>query len=320
MIRGRASALLLLGASTGCLVVPTTEQGLLEGRSRIQAKDQTFLTPGKTTREEALLRLGEPDEVLNGETCFIYQWTVSVGFWFVVAQYNAAGGNIPRTHLLMLEFDPGGRLLRFEHKKVIFSDRSATIDAWTPPEGEKLGPRVATCLVLNPVVPAGYAHGDDFPKRRIRIDYLKDVRPSPAFPEWVGESRVRSLTLRELRTEQPVASLVRVALEAQLGACGAGSGADYPEISLAGELREFTLSLVNDGLAWKIRGILQISMTAKIQRSPRESITLDYRSHVESRPMAALPSKAEFEGVLNSCLQDLQAQINADPRLRNLPK
>lgn len=103
-----------LGVLTGCVVIPTPEHTLLEGRGKIEEADMAFLERAKTTREDVLLRFGEPDLILNQDRILVYHWAVSHGYWFVGAYYTGAGGPIPKDYLFMLEFDEdrpqGGRL------------------------------------------------------------------------------------------------------------------------------------------------------------------------------------------------------------------
>jgi outer membrane protein assembly factor BamE (lipoprotein component of BamABCDE complex) len=57
----------------GC-PLPVNEYGI---RSRTNVSEETALTiiPGRTTREEVLLALGDPDEVSPDGQSFVYRWT-----------------------------------------------------------------------------------------------------------------------------------------------------------------------------------------------------------------------------------------------------
>jgi len=46
------------GVFAGCVIIPTPEHTLLEGRGKIEESDTAFLETAKTTREEVLLRFG----------------------------------------------------------------------------------------------------------------------------------------------------------------------------------------------------------------------------------------------------------------------
>jgi len=66
---------------------------------------------GITTREDLLLRLGEPDATLNNQSVFLYSWTRTRGY-LIIAYYDvfAAG----KTTMLLFEFDADNYLKRFE--------------------------------------------------------------------------------------------------------------------------------------------------------------------------------------------------------------
>ncbi len=117
------AGLAILGAS-GC--VPLPEHGLLAGRGKIEEADIAFLKAGVTTREEVVLRFGEPDIVLCDQQILAYSWTVSIGLYG--ARYS--GGEIPRDHIFMLEFDAGGRLRRAEMDSSGLVKKMAMLEKW----------------------------------------------------------------------------------------------------------------------------------------------------------------------------------------------
>jgi outer membrane protein assembly factor BamE (lipoprotein component of BamABCDE complex) len=103
---------------SGCVVVPTPEHGLIEGRGLIDRAAQETVQPGVTTREEVLLRFGEPDATLRQQEVFVYYWSRVQGYfaYAVAAGYTGAagGGPIGRVHLFLIEFDKAGRVRRCE--------------------------------------------------------------------------------------------------------------------------------------------------------------------------------------------------------------
>jgi len=101
-------ACVAMGSLGGCIPLP--EHGLLAGRGQIDKEDIAFLKVGVTTREDVVLRFGEPDIVLFEQRILAYYWAVSVGI--LISQYG--GGDIRRDHIFMLEFDNQGRLKRAE--------------------------------------------------------------------------------------------------------------------------------------------------------------------------------------------------------------
>jgi hypothetical protein len=109
---------------SGCIPLP--EHGLLAGRGKIDEADIAFLKIGVTTREEVVLRFGEPDIVLFDQRIMAYSWTVSVGIYG--GQYSA--GDIPRDHIFMLEFDNEGRLSRAEMNSSGWVGRLTMLEKW----------------------------------------------------------------------------------------------------------------------------------------------------------------------------------------------
>jgi hypothetical protein len=103
--------LALLGC-TGCLIWPFPTGELLTGRGRIHSEYVAPLEVGKATREDVLLRLGEPDEVLDGGGTYVYRWTEVRGYLVLGGYGSAAAIPFPGHRDLRLEFDAKGRLTR----------------------------------------------------------------------------------------------------------------------------------------------------------------------------------------------------------------
>ncbi len=93
---------------SGCVLLP--EHGLLAGRGKIDEADIAFLKIGVTTREDVVLRFGEPDIVLHDQQILAYYWAVSLGYFFTYV----GDGTFWRNYLFMLEFGDEGRLKRAE--------------------------------------------------------------------------------------------------------------------------------------------------------------------------------------------------------------
>ncbi|NWJ40931.1 MAG: hypothetical protein HXX12_08160 [Geothrix sp.] len=104
--------ILALSLSLGCVIWPFPTGSLLAGRGRITRDYAAPLQVGVTTREDALLRLGEPDEVLEGGKVLIYRWTEVRGF-FAAGGYGGAVVAIPFSghRAVRLKFGVDGRLV-----------------------------------------------------------------------------------------------------------------------------------------------------------------------------------------------------------------
>ncbi len=127
LVRGFFAALtcVVLVSLSGCVLLP--EHGLLAGRGKVEEADIAFLKIGVTTREDVVLRFGEPDIVLFDQQILAYYWAVSVGYF-----YSYVGdGTFWRNFLFLLEFDDKGRLKRAEIKS--YSDwwtLEAMLNGW----------------------------------------------------------------------------------------------------------------------------------------------------------------------------------------------
>ena len=118
-----------------CIYIPTPQHTIMEGRGMVEAEDIQDFKTGTTTREEVLLRLGEPDFTLNEQSIFAYSWTRVQGYFFIGGGYSGAGGPVGKTTLLMLEFDSMNLLKRFEFvPEGVFKTKMETALKWTSGE------------------------------------------------------------------------------------------------------------------------------------------------------------------------------------------
>jgi len=104
--------LLALSLQTGCLIWPFPTGDMLAGRGRITPQYVSSLQVGVATREDVLLHLGEPDEVLDGGKVLVYRWTEARGFFAVGGYGGAVAIPFPGHRALRLEFGPDARLVR----------------------------------------------------------------------------------------------------------------------------------------------------------------------------------------------------------------
>ncbi len=113
----------LLG-SLSCLIWPFPAGGLISGRGRINPQYAEPLAIGQSTREEVLLRLGEPDEALESGTIFLYRWTEVRGFIVFGGYGSAVAVPFPGHRNLRLEFDGTGRLTHKSFSKRVVEKSS----------------------------------------------------------------------------------------------------------------------------------------------------------------------------------------------------
>jgi hypothetical protein len=122
-------ALLLLLFSSACMVIPTPEHRI-GGRVPCDEEKTAFMVKDTTKKEEVLLKLGEPDLVLNQERIFVYRWEMVAAYFFVGAYYSGGGGPIQRPHFLIIEFNERNIIRRHEVRASVFSSRTPFVETF----------------------------------------------------------------------------------------------------------------------------------------------------------------------------------------------
>lgn len=106
-------ALILALGATGCLIIPTPHSDSGYARTNVNQHAQEQFVPGKTTREDVIVALGEPDAVSLDERQLAYRSEKVVALWIFVAAggYNATatGGDIYKQRFYVFQFDSQGR-------------------------------------------------------------------------------------------------------------------------------------------------------------------------------------------------------------------
>lgn len=102
-------ALALIFGAAGCLIIPTPHSDSGYARTNINQHVQEQFVPGRTTREDVIMTLGEPDAVSMDEQHLAYRSEKVVALWVVGGGYSAAGGTIYKNRFYVLEFDSQGR-------------------------------------------------------------------------------------------------------------------------------------------------------------------------------------------------------------------
>lgn len=110
----RLVATLAAAASlAGCLIVPV-DYTAPSSRHNVDEKTPAMLASETLTREDVLLRLGEPDKISPDERLLEYSWTRVKAIWFVGSYGGAAAGDFEKTTTLRISFDADGKLLSYE--------------------------------------------------------------------------------------------------------------------------------------------------------------------------------------------------------------
>ena len=112
---------LILIVATGCVLpIPRPETRVAESRRPLQSDANSFLAAG-VARDDVLLKLGEPDYIWNDGRTLIYAWTTTKLTLLVAASggYQGAAGALdaPINYALRIDFDPEGRVQRWETRK-----------------------------------------------------------------------------------------------------------------------------------------------------------------------------------------------------------
>ena len=125
--------LLLILFSSACMVIPTPEHRI-GGRVPCDEEKTTFIMKETTSKEEVLLKLGEPDLVLNRERIFVYRWEM-VAAYFVVGGYGGGAiGPIQRPHFLIIEFNDKNIISRHEVRASVFSSATPSVETFKEPQ------------------------------------------------------------------------------------------------------------------------------------------------------------------------------------------
>lgn len=116
----RIVTMVVLGVSLtlcGCLVVPTKEDTVLDGKP-VTEEQLAFLTPKVTTQQEVVARLGNPNVIWEDQRIYAYNWVMRQGilFWALAGYTTAAVGaaDLPKYHVFLIQFDEQERVIRFE--------------------------------------------------------------------------------------------------------------------------------------------------------------------------------------------------------------
>ena len=305
----------------GCLIIPTPEHTLLEGRGKIDESDMVFLENGKTTREEVLLRFGEPDLILDHDRVLVYHWEVSHGYWFVGAYYTGAGGPIPKEYLFILEFDDKGFLKRFERTGSIWTSAQARIDKWTP-QGTEKPPNVGREIYMIDPTPQAHAKANRSEKTviplRFQIGELRYLGIDSPSVDLVGHKTAAfGVIVADVRTCRPFVGMVRSAITAQLETAGHHLVDRDADVIITGDLAEFGVTTSISLSSWDAVGSLDITVNITSSSTPHDLLIRRYQSKHVSKTILG-PSKEDFEQVMRACLEDMQKQMASDAELRRL--
>ena len=108
------SAFLFLLPGCAFPVLQKCDGWLQQGGRCIEPETLSFIVPGETSKDDVIRRIGLPNRVLRGAAVYGYDWEMAS--WFVIAPYsNSVVSN--KHHILWVEFDERGRVVRHEERE-----------------------------------------------------------------------------------------------------------------------------------------------------------------------------------------------------------
>ena len=130
-----AISALLCSLCVGCIVPTPKHTPIGYGRGEIDTKTLRMMALGSTSREQVLLKLGEPDAAWKDEQYFLYRWFTVRGYAVTMGTAGEIGGE---GHNLIVEFDHDGLVkdygdirqwaVRLYHRAVLKPLDSSPID------------------------------------------------------------------------------------------------------------------------------------------------------------------------------------------------
>jgi outer membrane protein assembly factor BamE (lipoprotein component of BamABCDE complex) len=122
-----------LALFSGCLYIPTSDHKVT-GNSILEGSI-SLLKPGAITREEVLVRFGEPTARSESGRFYFYAWEATKAYfaYAIGGGYSAAvgAGPIRADRMLVLEFGADDLLIRVDRLNVgAFTERREAMEAW----------------------------------------------------------------------------------------------------------------------------------------------------------------------------------------------
>jgi len=327
-----------LVALVGCVVIPTQEH-LIEGRGKIDESDIAFLTVSKTTREDVLLRFGEPDLILNDQRIMIYHWIVSHGYWLTGGGYSAVGGPISNDYLFMLEFDEEDRLKRFERSgrgviEAMWFPTLGRIDNWTPLGSKELsrpdGRLLRRNIFIDPIPSTcaqNFTLDVESQPTRFRVGNFYDSRASCHTGTFIGymEDPLNHL-YADVQTCRPANVMIRAAVTNQLQAMGHKVVSKDADVTITGKIRKFEVTTSSNWPKYVFLGSLDVILEVQPSAGTNAKNIRRYKAkakHVPTKLFGWTYSDIEeieenYEQVIQACLEDMQRQMASDAELARL--
>jgi len=121
----------------GCIIIPTPQFNSGNARRNLGPDTPARFEPGKSTRTDVLLALGEPDAVSADERTLAYRSEKVAAYLLVGGYGTGAAAPLTRDEYLVCEFDARGRLTKVERST---QWGSAKLERKVAPSGSVGGP------------------------------------------------------------------------------------------------------------------------------------------------------------------------------------
>jgi outer membrane protein assembly factor BamE (lipoprotein component of BamABCDE complex) len=114
----------LLMPCSGCILIPTPEYKSdgIATRQNISDKEVDMIQVNTTTREQILLRFGQPDATFDEQRRFVYLWAHVTAWIAAGGGYSAAMAEIAKGYVLEINFRPDGVVSAREIRTVGLGD------------------------------------------------------------------------------------------------------------------------------------------------------------------------------------------------------
>ncbi len=115
-------AVIVIFLLLGCIPIPTPEHYAYEFPRRQNVDEEILMSIeiNTTTKEDILLKIGEPDYADKERNIFLYRWEMIVGY--VVGCYDSTP--IYERNLLLIQFDENELVQRYTKKEAVLSFKS----------------------------------------------------------------------------------------------------------------------------------------------------------------------------------------------------
>jgi hypothetical protein len=257
------------------------------------------LRAGETTREDVLMRYGEPDAVVNDESVVIYDWAVVAGSAFGFG----FGVDIPKHYSVVIEFAPDGKMMTYKRIEELYVSQESAIAKFYSLYYSGTTRRV---LVVDPLPNVWTNMGSSAPRlhtRSISVSKFHDARSQPYADTLIGQHwNAHLLKETEIRSYHPVSEVLRACVVKHLEKSGFVVTNGDSELELEGTVTAFKA----EGTAVDSDITIEVHSSAS-----RKSIVRRYQSTTRD-----WGSRFSLDESMRVSLEGLQEQLASDLELK----